>query len=207
MIKHIWFDFAGTLYRETSEFLDVHKQYRYKTYAEVAGLFDMNVAKSEYDKLYEQHGSNSAVFKHLGKPDNYWQKAVDSLDRTAFFPPDKDVIETLDTLHKAVPISIYTNFLRSKIIEMCNHLEIPLNYFTHILSGDDVSARKPQLDGFYKMIELSELSPNEIVYVGDREAVDIVPAKAVGMQACMLYGNSKSADYVFDSFKDLLSIV
>ncbi|HSA84132.1 MAG TPA: HAD family hydrolase [Patescibacteria group bacterium] len=218
-IKHIWFDFAGTLYRETPEFVHVHESYRYKTYGEVVGISDMEQAKKEYDQLYQQYGSNSAVFKHLGKSDNYWQQAVDSLDRKIFFFPDKEVIGTLDSLRKIVPISIYSNFMLSKIQEMLTHLEIPEAYFTYILTGDDIEKRKPALDGFYKMIELSqqkagrslaeELPPNQLVYVGDREAVDIIPAKNVGMQTVLLYGNGRKtvADHSFDSFQELCSLV
>jgi FMN phosphatase YigB (HAD superfamily) len=66
MIKHVWFDVAGTLYPETPEFNAVHDQLRYDTYAALVGQTDPLKSKQEYEQLYAKHGSNSAVFKALG---------------------------------------------------------------------------------------------------------------------------------------------
>jgi hypothetical protein len=76
MIKHIWFDVAGTLYRETPDFNIAHDQHRYcQTYATLMGISDIKLAKAEFEQLYKIHGSNSAVFTSLGQPSDYWMKA------------------------------------------------------------------------------------------------------------------------------------
>jgi putative hydrolase of the HAD superfamily len=78
--------------------------------------------------------------------------------------------------------------------------------FTYVLSGDDIPERKPALHGFRKMIELSNLPPNEVMYVGDRVDVDIKPAKQLGMTTCLVYSQSDEADYSVESFPELTTI-
>ncbi len=205
-IKHIWFDLAGTLYQENPDLKKALGEYSYKVYSGLTTTSDWKTLQSEYDDLYKKHGSRSAVFRSLGKPDDYWQKAADDFDRTSFFAPDNNVLRTLEALRALVPISLFTNFQHKQIQALLGHLEIPQSLFTHVLSGDDVTTRKPDLEGFRLMIEKSQLPAEQILYVGDREKVDIQPAKTLGMQTCMLYGTSEAADYCFSSFEDLLSL-
>ena len=205
MIKHLWFDMAGTLYRETRAFNAEHDELRYTTYAKLVGEANEQKAKEAYDKLYAQHGSNSAVFRSLGQPSDYWQKVFEHL--TDSLRPDPVVTETLATLGKIVPLSLFTNFKRAKILTLLKQLTIPAADFTHILSGDDVSERKPGLEGFHKMVELSGVPANQIMYVGDRVDVDVKPAKQVGMQTCLIYGESSEADYSVQIFGKVENIV
>ena len=43
-------------------------------------------------------------------------------------------------------------------------------------------------------------------HVGDRLKADVRPAKAVGMQTCLMYSKSDEADYCFEEFDKLLSL-
>lgn len=204
-IKHIWFDLAGTLYKETPEFNEVHDKFRYQTYADLKGIKDLEVAKREFLELYKKHGSNSAVFRALGQPSSYWMKALDNMDFTAILKPDHEISQTLAALKDKVPISLFTNFVRYRIDGLLNHLQIPPEYFTHILTGDDITERKPNLEGFHKMIEITGIPANQILYIGDRLDVDVKPANAVGLQTGLLYQGANEADYCFETFKDILS--
>jgi FMN phosphatase YigB (HAD superfamily) len=204
--EHIWFDLAGTLYKETVMFNEAHDQLRFDAYATVTGQGDPVKAKAEFLKAYKRHGSNSAVFASLGKPSNFWMQAMDSLDFGAIISPDPEVTETLRRLKEFQPISIYTNFKRSKIFEVLELLEIPAEWFSNILSGDDVTRRKPALDGFYEIIRISGLPAEKILYVGDRVDVDIVPAKSLGIHTCLVYGTSDQADYCINSMREILNL-
>lgn len=206
-IHHIWFDLAGTLYEETPKFNKVHDQFRFETYAKLQNITDLKQAEREFLELYQKHGSNSAVFRALGQPSSYWMKALDNMDFTAVLNPNPEISETLAKLKNEVPISLFTNFVRHRIGGLLNHLEISPDDFTHILTGDDITERKPHLEGFYKMVKLSGLPANQILYIGDRLEVDVKPAKAVGMQTGLLYGKSDEADYSFESFKDILGVI
>lgn len=198
---------AGTLYKETSTFNELHDRFRFETYAKLKGITDIARAKKEFLALYEKHGSNSAVFRALGQPSSYWMQQLDDLDFNSVLKPDPEISRTIEELHRLVPVSLFTNFVRYRIDGLLEHLQISPSFFTHIIAGEDVKERKPALDGFKLMIQKSELPPEQILYVGDREAVDILPAKELGMQAALLYGESERADYNFKDFKDVLSLI
>jgi len=206
MIKHIWFDMAGTLYRETGEFQVQHDKLRYETYAAVISEKDLEVAREKYEELYKQYGSNSAVFRSLGKPSDYWQRAFDDIDLTSLVSPDESITNGLREVKTIVPISLFSNLKPEKIKSVLELLGIPSDYFTHILSGDDIKERKPALDGFHRMIEVSGIDAAAIMYVGDRVSVDIKPAKEVGMTTCLIWGESDEADYSAKDFPELVEV-
>ena len=206
-IKHIWFDMAGTLYEETTAFHVLHDEFRYSTYAKLKGISDLDRARREYLELYKQYGSNSAVFTSLGKPTDFWMKSFETLDIGSALIPDTVVVDTLRVLKERLPISIFTNYTQGQIIEILAHLDIPSDWFTFLLSGDDVAERKPGLDGFRQMVARSGVPAHETMYVGDRLDVDIKPALTVGMQTCLLRDSSQLADYCIESLDQLIGIL
>lgn len=206
MIKHVWFDLEETLTIRSDEFNDAHNQLRYETFAEAVGKPLTEELKQEFENLYAKHGSNSAVFRSLGRSSDFWQKRLSSLDKTKYYKPVKTVYTTLKRLKKKVPISIFTNLKPDDVESTLKIIKVDKAWFKFIITGDDIKERKPALDGFYKMIKRSGVPPEQILYVGDREKVDILPAKKVGMKTCLVWGKSKEADYSFEKFEDILSI-
>ncbi|HTE22118.1 MAG TPA: HAD family hydrolase [Candidatus Limnocylindria bacterium] len=205
-VKHVWFDLDGTLTVHTPEFHEAHNQLRYETYAKVVKRPVGGALKAEFEELYKKHGSNSAVFRSLGLPSDYWQHYFNSLDETKYFKPSQEINDTLKQLKQIVPISVFTNVKLERLTATLKAIEIDPAWFTVLLTGDDIKERKPALDGFHLMIERSKLPPENLLYVGDRVDVDVKPAKAVGIQTCLLYSSSPEADYCFMSFKDILSV-
>jgi HAD superfamily hydrolase (TIGR01549 family) len=207
MIEHVWFDTSGTLYRETPEFEKAHNEYLYKIMASVTGESNLQKLQTRYSDLIERHGSNSAVFQALGMPADYWQKKFEEFDANSLLKPNAEIIYTLSQLKERMPISVFTNLRVSKLQDMLNHLDIPIDYFTHVLSAVDVCKPKPDPEGFHKMVELSGISPDSILYVGDKVNKDIKPAKRVGMMTCLVWSQSPEADFSISSFPELLRVV
>jgi HAD superfamily hydrolase (TIGR01662 family) len=205
-IKHIWFDMDGTLTIQTPEFHKAHNELRYKAYAEAIGCPVTKELAEEFEALYKQHGSNSAVFVSIGMPQGYWQQYFSTLDQSKFYKPVPDIYQTLNKLREKVPISLFTNSSRDIINRSLQAIDVELGWFTYIVSGDDLKKPKPDLNGSYLMIDKSNLVPNQMLYVGDRVDVDIKPAKQVGMQTCLVYTSSVKADYCFSKMSELLSL-
>ena len=199
MIKHIWFDFSETIGVIKR---DAHNKLRYETYA---GIVDKSVTPElieEYEKLYEQHQhSNSAVFRSLGMPAGYWSDHLSGSELHSLV--DNKIPEILEKLKEIVPISIFSNINLDKVLPTF-HIDPKL--FTHILSSSMVKEPKPALEGFYKIIELSKLPPEEILYIGDHIGKDILPAKKVGLKAGLIWSSSPEADYNFKNFSEILDI-
>ena len=79
--------------------------------------------------------------------------------------------------------------------------------YTHLIRSGMFKKPKPALDGFYKLVELSELPANKILCIGDSVGKDIVPAKQVGITTGLMWEQPYEADYSFGSFKDILEII
>jgi putative hydrolase of the HAD superfamily len=206
-IKHVWFDLDGTLTVQTPEFHKVHDDLRYDTFAEATGKTRSEKLEQEYEDLYKKHGSNSAVFRSLGLPSDYWSLRAQTMDPDSFYEPVPAVYETLNKLMAIVPVSLFTNSKPGSVSEKLKVINIDEGWFTYIINGDDVQERKPALDGFKLMVQKSGLPAVSLLFVGDRVDVDIKPAKAVGMQTCLVWSSSEEADYSFIDFRDLLSLL
>lgn len=207
MIKHIWFDIEGTLTVRSDAFNKAHNQLRYETYAEAVGKPLTNKLREEFEALYSKHGSNSAVFRSLGLPSDFWQIRFNTLDKKKFYEPIKTVYTTLEKLKEKVPLSLFTNLKPDETSNILKLINVDKSWFKFIITGDDIKERKPELDGFYEMIKRTGLPPAEILYVGDRVSVDIIPAKEVGMKTCLVWSKSNEADYSFEKFEDILTII
>jgi HAD superfamily hydrolase (TIGR01549 family) len=208
-IKHIWWDFDGTLYRMPSDLEDLKYKRRYELYSEIVGKPITDELKSEYRKLYERHGSHSAVFIALGKKKDYWQKEHQSIDLIPYLKPDK---KTVSMFHKFREFpyahSIFTNRKSDHISKILRYLEIDETLFIHLLTNDDLVHPKPHTEGFERMVTLSKLEPHRLLFVGDRVETDILPAKAVGLQTALVWTDKKQteADYSFAHVGDVITL-
>ena len=201
-IKHVWFDFSETI---ASIKKNVHDRLKYAVYAEVAGKKLTPELHTEYDNLYEKfHHSNSALFHSLGLPAGFWSGRLNSVSPNELYElADTSIPEILKQLKSIVPISIFSNIDLAGVLPS---LGLPMDLFAHVISSSMFKNPKPALDGFYKIIELSELPPNEILYIGDTISKDILPAKKVGLVTGLMWDKSDEADYCFETFKDILNI-
>jgi len=202
-IKHIWLDFSETIAHIN---VTEHDKVKYETYASVVGKPVDEQLKKEFEKQYEQHHhSISDIFHSQGKPPGWWSSQLSAIEPSKLFMlADKDIPEILQKIKAHVPVSIFSNINLDTVLPAVG---IDVEIFSHILSSGMVSRPKPALDGFYKIIELSGLKPEEILYVGDHVTKDIVPAKKVGLKAGIIWNSAEEADYSFSSFQDILDFV
>jgi|SRR3989344_3492956 len=203
MIKHIWFDFSDTIALIKK---DSHDQLRYETYAKVVNKPLTSELVAEYERLFKENkNSNSSAFKSLGMLASFWLDLVSNVNPSSLYGlTDSNIPEVLEKMSKIIPISVFSNINVNKILPA---LGIDSKWFTHILSAGMIGAPKPALDGFYKMIELSGVSPDEILYIGDDIGKDIIPAKTVGIQTGAVFMKLEEADYSFTDFRDILEFV
>ncbi|MFA5954175.1 MAG: HAD family hydrolase [Patescibacteria group bacterium] len=202
-IQHIWFDFSGTLAFTKNERLD---RLRYETYSSVVKKPIDDALILEYETLYKKHSdSNAALFCSLGFPISYWSDRINSLQASELYTlADNTIPEILRTIQTFVPVSLLSNISLKKALPA---IGIDQDVFTHIISADTLTEPKPSLQGFYKMIELSNLPAKEILYIGDHVSKDILPAKQLGISTGILWSTSHDADYSFETFADILDFV
>ena len=201
-IKHIWFDMSNTLLRPN----ELHDQFLYATYAKAVGKPVSPELIKEYGEMHKKYKSNSAVFTTgLGLPPGYWQDKVQSADFTKMYTLMSPAVPVvLAKLQEKFAVSVFSN-MRPK--EMLAQIGIDTSWFAHFLSGADFKNPKPALDGFYKMVEITGLPAENILFVGDSVEKEMLPAKKVGMQTALVWQESPEADYSFKKFEDLLTLL
>lgn len=201
MIKHIWFDFSDTLARVDD---DVHDNLRYRSYAEAIGKPYSTDIRNEYLERLKQFGSNTGVFRLLGLPANYWSLRMNSVPPNKLYKLADPVIpEVLKKLKNIVPISYFSNIDPTKILPA---LGVDNNNFTYIIKAGMVREPKPALEGFKKIVEMTHIPVNQILFIGDSLIKDIRPAKQVGLQTGLIWSASPEADYSFNKFEDILDL-
>ncbi len=82
--------------------------------------------------------------------------------------------------------------------------------FSFLIDSGDVGVSKPDARIFEAALELAQLPPDEVIYIGDYYEVDVVGARGVGMHAALFdpYGAYDDADCaMMKRFADVLDIV
>ena len=197
----------GTLTIHTDEYHKVHDELCFQAYSEVTGKPIDNDLIQDYREQYKKFGGSSGIFASLGKPPEFWINRYETIDQDRYYNPDPDIFLTLNRLKDLILISLFTSVSLVNAKKTLESVSINPSWFTHIISRNDVDNGRPAPEGFEMMIEKSSLKAENILYVGDRVKLDIVPANKVGIQSGLIYGESELADYNFENFSDILSIM
>ena len=138
--------------------------------------------------------------------DNHYANSVEA--GSVLYP---QVQETLAKLaENKVPLAIVTNKPTPFVAPLLRSLGID-TYFSLVIGGDDVAAKKPHPAPLFMVLGKFGLLPQELLFVGDSRN-DILAAKAagcpcVGMTYGYNYGESitiSQPDLTLDHFNDLM---
>lgn len=138
--------------------------------------------------------------------DNFYAQTVD--EGSFLFP---NVANTLAALaENGLPMGLVTNKPTPFVMPLLEKLGIE-KYFQVVIGGDDVENKKPHPEPLFKVMEMLNLSAEELLFVGDSRN-DILAAQAAGCPSVgMTYGYNygeaielSKPDIVFDKFSDLL---
>lgn len=202
-INHVWFDFSDTIATPDKH---RHDELRYSVFARLKSKADSEQSRKEYDALLEKYGgSNSNVFvQTFGFDGSFWPSQIaNEVNNGLYILMDKSVPDILMSLSKVVPISVFSNIDTTNAMKP---LGINTDIFTNIFSASGLQYPKPHPEGYKKIIELSRLPADEILYIGDMEQKDIIPAKSVGLKTGIIWNTSDKADYKFRNFQEILDL-
>ncbi|MGC4190954.1 MAG: HAD family hydrolase [Thermomicrobiales bacterium] len=169
-VQAVVFDFGETLVNETR---------MWETVAKVSGVPFFTLA-GVLGAGIERRTPHRAVFDELGiAPIEPFQHGY-VLGLDDFYP---DGIEALTRLHaRGLRLGIAGN-QPSGVVEQLSVLGLPLDL---IASSSTLGVSKPDPRFFEQIVTHLNLSPNEIVYVGDRLDNDVLPALSLGMHAVFI---------------------
>ncbi len=205
MIKAVFFDAVGTLFRLTKTVGD--------HYAYVGGEvgLDLNAQTLEraFHTAWKQMPQRAAIDGQRENDDkSWWRELVDcvleqvapslrELDRDNFFevayehfaeagvwelyPEVRDVLEELQQCFRLAVISNFDGRLRF----ILQHLGIS-KFFSHVFISSELGADKPDPEIYRRAVSLMHLHPNEVLHVGDDPQRDWEAATAAGLSVFRL---------------------
>jgi HAD superfamily hydrolase (TIGR01549 family) len=212
-IKIIIWDFDGTFYPQSPIVTTAMEEGQYQTIMRHKG-WDKKKATEEFWKVYPSQttSGNAAVGIICGIPTAV--AAVEneqSFERITFISKDHALPELFKQL-SSYRHFILGNGVKKKLEETIEKLGIPKDTFEEIVTSETVGVNKPDPAGFNYILQKTGVPPEQHLMVGDREVVDLSPAKSVGMKTCLvtwgqgfteLPKTGKSVDLALDSPYDL----
>ncbi len=174
-IKAVFFDVGETLVNEERQW-GLWAGWLGVTRLTFFGILGSLIAKDEH---------HSRVFEII-RPG--FDRNIANLERQRAGIPDElrledfyaDAIPCLQTLKaRGYKIGLSGN-QPTRTEELLISFGLPVDY---IASSSSWGIEKPDLRFFQKMLEITNLEPSEVIYVGDRLDNDILPALEVGMKA------------------------
>lgn len=205
-IKVFIWDFDGTLYKPNKELWHDVREAEYKTIAEHTHWPREKVI-AEFEKIYKTitpSATEAVAYICKMKTEDAALEMEKYYDRRPYLSRDEKLVALFGTLKKFRHF-ILANGVAHRIRQTLEVLEIPPKTFEEIVTSEIVGVNKPHEKGFRYILEKTTLPANEHLMIGDREAVDLVPAKAMGMKTCLVWSDTKSvvADITLPTVYDI----
>ncbi|MBS4210369.1 HAD hydrolase-like protein [Bacillus sp. FJAT-50079] len=142
--------------------------------------------------------TSKEAFAHFGISENYRDrfKELDHAEAEAGSPPFEGIEAVLAAAEVNVIVTHRTRASTKELLEKWGLIQ----YFTEIVSPDDDGyPRKPDIGAYQYLHEKYDLD----WAIGDR-ALDLIPAKAVGMKTCAFQNADIEADLHVEQYTDSL---
>ena len=193
-IKAVGFDVDGTLYHATFEMSqEVGKILIGRAAKEL--FRDVDDLAEEYLKRRDEYRGNTLTLNSFGLDgQKIFQEVWDSIAIEKYVTKDLKMMKMIKALKKQYQLFIITNGTGRQVERKLKYLGLDYLDFEPRIYCYDQGWVKPEPSPFLLAIESLDLKPEEIVYIGDREDIDIEGASAVGMKTIFVGGESQKAD-------------
>lgn len=209
-IKVLIWDFDGTLYRPNADLFAAVRESEYLTIMDLTG-WPREKAIEEFHKLHKVAiQSATAVIAQLCNI-SIAEAAVESekrFDRRDFLQRDEKLIALFGKLTR------FRHFILANGVEQYHRETLKLlgvlpETFEEIVTGETMGVTKPDEKGFRYIMGKTELPAEAHLMIGDRELVDLAPAKNLGMHTCLVWSDKKStiADVTLPTVYDVATVL
>lgn len=206
-VKVIVWDVDGTWYSVKGGLSDEELRQRCFVISEKLGISFEKAKKLEKETAKETKSHTKAVSVLTGMTIMEVLNTVGSrIDRSKFLKRDERLIKMFANLAKFKHV-ILSNMRRISLYQTMEILGVNKKIFDEIVLPDETGVTKPDLEVFRLVLKKTGCCKDEHLVVGDREDVEIGPAKKLGMQTCFVWGKSKIADVSIETVFDLSDIM
>lgn len=190
-VKVLIWDFDGTFYKPIPELWDDIRNAEYQTIVDY-NRWPLEKAQFEFNKLHKNKiASATETVAYLCKiPTNIAAIHMEErYDRLKYLKHDRELVNLFVRLAKFRHY-ILANGVKAKITQSLEKLGLNSSIFSEIITSEIIGANKPDPKGFEYIIAKTGLPPTAHLMVGDRENIDLAPAKALGMQTCLVWSDA-----------------
>lgn len=206
-IKAVGFDVDGTLYNIPADMSIEISQEVTNLAARMLGR-DVDDFAEEYVQKREDFRSNTMTLNSYGLDgEKIFQQVVDEFPMEKYVKKDMRLIQIIETLKKKYTLFIITNGSQRQVDRKLDLIGLNKNDFHPRIYCYDQGWLKPDPAPFLAALEDLKLTPEECVYIGDREDIDIQAAQAVGMKGIYMRGESTVADAYCESVYDIVNVL
>lgn len=204
-IKVIAWDVDTTMYKDIPELSMAFRDGCIAVIAE-AKILSFSAAEQLFETERAKYNSSSLVLKTLGFD---VKKIIPEIQRrinkTDFIKEDPKLLPMFLSL-KNFRHFIISNAMVEDDRATLKKLGVPVAIFERIITAQDCQEPKPDPEPFRLLLKITGLPADQHVYIGDRELVDIAPAKKLGMKTILVWGESKIADLSLPTVYDVANV-
>jgi len=130
------------------------------------------------------------------------------INRKKYLRKDKKLIKLFTKLHNKTHYML-VNGVQKSTLESLRVLGLSTDQFTEIITSEIVGENKPSQKGFRYILEKTKLPPASHLMIGDRDAVDLAPARALGMRTCLVWLDTSGdhADVTLPTVYDISDVL
>lgn len=206
-IKAIGFDVDGTLYNTPDAMSVAVGKILIEKAAKLLSQDPDDLAE-EYLRRRDEYRSNTYTLNSFGLDgQKIFQEVWDNIAIEKYVMRDDKLVAMIAKLKKKYQIFLISNGTGTQVERKLKYLGLNYKDFDPRIYCYDQGWVKPEPAPFLAAIESLDLKPEEIVYVGDREDIDVEGAQAVGIKTIYIGGTSGKADESIESVYDIMSVL
>ncbi len=205
-IRAVGFDLDKTLYKPDGKASHMIEKYVIQKAHEILGIPTKEI-KEGYKKLYDEKQSVRRSLLAMGIPEGakIAQEAIAQANIAQYLKEDPKLVELMRKLHEEYELYLITSSKKDDAISKLNALGISETTFSIPQYGRTDHTREDGSAFRYVATTLG-ISLEQMMFVGDREQVDIVPANSLNILTALVNGEPRQKTVADYRLKEIYSL-
>lgn len=198
----VGFDLDNTLYKPNKEINEEIKRLACKLasaklnidYLEIRRLFDENYSENN-------SGSKSLEIIGINNGKELMQSALENID-VNFLKRDRKLVNLIKNIYEEYKLFMITSNKHTTAIRKLDVLGIYSGVFDPLISSESKLNRE-EGSVFEYIKKKFKVDYKDILFIGDREKTDIIPANRIGIKTAIVNSKSNIANFQLEEIYDL----